>query len=861
MSTYNRPVATPPSTPFHEAGAVTDQIEVEISLQIIGLFSEGLYSSPSKAIEELVSNAFDADASNVDVVISHDLHASDASIAVFDDGDGMDAGGLKIHWIVGDSVKRHNRVTTSGRQTIGKFGIGKLAAYVLGQRLTHITLRDGVYSSTTMDFGRIPQTVNVPTDADDSPPKKKPVHLDLRTLTEAEAKAALRPWLDDQGDRGKLKLFGPKSAKSWTVAVISELKPMAEALSLARLRWVLSTAMPLRDDFSLQLNGTTVSSSKLKVKRVGPEWVLGKNLKQVPKPGPNDLASETRTKPPAPDYKHWFVVDQILGPITGYLEVFEDPIDAGKSADLLGRSHGFFVYVHGRLINPDDAGFGIDRNQLRHGTFSRFRVVVDIDRLDEELRSSREALKEGPMLIRARALLQAIFNFARTKIDAHQQSQSTGRKAADRLGDSPASLAERPLLSLILDSFEHGDRPARHVSVGDPSQFDSPEALRTHLEDRIESGTGMVTDLQFADLGPISPIAVLDANSGILSINLEHPFVAHFFDEFSDSKRNLPLQLLAMSEITLEAQLRSAGIAIDEIDAVLTDRDELLRHLARDTGHRNSLTVAQDLIHAASDKKALEDAVVAAFDQLGFDAVPKGGNNDPDGLADAFLPPVGGAPGGYRVSLEAKSKEKYGAKVKKDGVGVSTIARHRDDNQCHHAIVVGPDFETGQTDNAAVVQEIDADRKANPDKTITLMRIVDLARLLRAAPLKRLSLVQIRQLFDSRTPSEAAAWVDGVLALQPSAAPYKDILEVVWSEQQVDGNYSVEYSALRVALRKDRKLTIADDDLKNDCIALARMAPDLFFAHKDRVELNIKPDKVLEAIHEYVEQYPKDADG
>ena len=125
---------------FHEAGTITDQIEVEITYQIIGLFSEGLYSSPNKAIEELVSNSFDADADTVDVVVSRDLRAGDSAIAVFDNGVGMDAQGLKIHWIVGDSIKRRTRVTPSGRTTIGKFGIGKLAAYVLGQRLTHISL-------------------------------------------------------------------------------------------------------------------------------------------------------------------------------------------------------------------------------------------------------------------------------------------------------------------------------------------------------------------------------------------------------------------------------------------------------------------------------------------------------------------------------------------------------------------------------------------------------------------------------------------------------------------------------------------------------------------------------------------------
>lgn len=848
-----------PATPFHSAGSVTDQIPVEISLQIIGLFSEGLYSSPNKAIEELVSNAFDADAHNVDIAVSKDLRERGSSIAVFDDGEGMDAGGLKIHWIVGDSIKRLNRVTSSGRRTIGKFGIGKLAAYVLGQRLTHISMRHGVYSSTTMDFGSIPRTVSLPDPAKTQTAaalERLPVLLDLRTLTEAEARSALGQWLDDTGARMSMRLFGEGASTSWTVAVISDLKPMAEELSLGRLRWVLSTAMPLRDDFRLYLNENIVASSKLKARRVG-SWTLGKNLNDIPQPAPSELAKETDDQVESTNYQHWYLVDRTLGPITGYLEVFEDPIDAGKSADVVGRSHGFFVYVHGRLINPDDAGFGIDRNLLRHGTFSRFRVVIHIDRLDDELRSSRESLREGPELIRARQLLQGIFNFARTKLDAHQTAQEPGRQVSQRLADSPASLSEVPILNLILDSFETG-RPARHVTISDVSQFDDVDALRAHVEQRIEAGIGLIASVEFADLGPRSPIAVLDGATGILSINLEHPFVAHFADEFNDAQRNLPLQLFAVSEIILEAQLRASSVSLDETDTLLSDRDELLRRLARDTGRRNSLTVAQDLVNAASNKKELEDAVVAAFDQLGFEAVPKGAKNDPDGLADAFLPPVEGVHGYYRVSLEAKSKESIGAKVKKAAVEVSTIARHRDDNNCNHALVVGPVFETGKNDDGAVVQEIDADRKANEGKTITLIEIKDLARLVRSAPVKRISLVQIRGLFQARTPAEAAAWVAKILTPDPAPAPHRDILEVVWSEQNEDRNYTVEYSQLRAVLRKDRNLKISDDDLRNECVALARMAPNFFFAHKDRVELTTKPDTVLKQIKDYVEQVPKE---
>ena len=48
---------------------VGTSIPVPISYEIIQLFSEGLYQSPQKAIEELVTNGFDAGAQNVRVVL------------------------------------------------------------------------------------------------------------------------------------------------------------------------------------------------------------------------------------------------------------------------------------------------------------------------------------------------------------------------------------------------------------------------------------------------------------------------------------------------------------------------------------------------------------------------------------------------------------------------------------------------------------------------------------------------------------------------------------------------------------------------------------------------------------------------
>ena len=205
---------------------------------------------------------------------------------------------------------------------------------------------------------------------------------------------------------------------------MSDLKDMATEIQRGRLRWILQSAMPLRDDFNLFLNGEKVPPSKLAAKKVG-YWVLGKDVKELPKPAPDDL--EVSVDPHATKDARYGFAQPELGRITGYLEIYEEPIDTGKSTEI-ERSNGFFVYVRGRLVNIDDSSFGINRNLLRHGTFSRFRMVVSIDRLDEELRSSRETVRTGPLFTVAQNVLHAAFNFARGALEKHQATQSAGER-------------------------------------------------------------------------------------------------------------------------------------------------------------------------------------------------------------------------------------------------------------------------------------------------------------------------------------------------------------------------------------------------------------------------------------------------
>jgi len=432
---------------FVTVGTEKSKIDVRISYRIIDLFSQGLYRSPNKAIEELVSNAFDAGATKVHVIISPDLVPANATIVVIDNGTGMDEGGLRQHWLIGVSNKREaGREFPKKRKQIGRFGIGKLATYVLSNRLTHVTKCGGRYYATSMDYTAIPHGQNNGMYAE------RPMQLSLRELTAAEAKGALSPWLKGaKPGYQELVLFGKGAEVTWTVAIMSHLKELARELQRGRLRWILATAMPIRPDFQLYLDGDGIPPSKLRGKKIA-NWVLGRTLKEISKPAPDDLqVTEDATVDERSPLRFGLTHPQ-LGRITGYAELYEDLLTGGKSGDV-GRSHGFFVYVCSRLINIDDEYFGIDSNLLRHGTFARFRMIVHIDRLDDELRSSRESVREGPLMEIARNILRGVFNHARLKLTEFEAAEAQGVLSANRIAASPTSLTRLPLLSLVKNAF------------------------------------------------------------------------------------------------------------------------------------------------------------------------------------------------------------------------------------------------------------------------------------------------------------------------------------------------------------------------------------------------------------------------
>ena len=843
---------------FASIGKETDDIEVRLSYRIVELFSEGLYTSPNKAVEELVANSFDAGAQRVHVLLSSNLHAQDATIVVIDDGEGMDREGLKHHWLIGTSNKRKLPELPLGRKQIGKFGIGKLATYVLANRLTHISKRGAKYYSTSMDYSKIDKRL------DGGIEPKAPVKIALRELTAEQAEEAVKPWTETAAfQAANMVLFGERSPNSWTVGIMSTLKDKVHEIKPGVLRWVLRTALPLRPDFSIWLNGEKLEPSK-ESKGLLKRWILGHDLVELPRPKPKGITKSDDKSFPQSSEHHFGLNVPGLGRITGYAEAYKDLL-TGKS-DEISRSHGFFVYVYGRLLNVTDGHFGISPNELRHGTFGRFRLVVHMDGLDDGLRSNREAVSEGPLHETAQDVLRAIFNAVRPTIETHDQDEEPGEKLARKFAASPASLTRRPIVELSRAVAEHKSK-ARYLIVPRHESREERESFLIDLEKRSAEAEKFVTGVTI-DFGGSSRDGIVrfDTVSGALQLNAWHPFVAMFHDEFTNKNLGQPLEIFAMAEVLSEAYLHSIGVRESEIDEFLSARDQLLRHLANESGHQSALSVANTLLEARNSPDRLEESVCNAFRSLGFDVTPLGEKGRPDGVATAYLPADdSGNPQRYSVSLEAKSKKKSGTKASAKDVNIAAVIRHRDQYKCEHAVVIGPAFPTSEGENSALGQSIKDDRRKSAavgeNRTITLLTVDDLARLVRFRPVKQIGLRKIRDLFSKCSLSEESTeWIEEISKTTVAKPPYREIVEAIEELQREFEEEAVRYSSLRIKLSYSTPPIKykRDSELAELCNGMAQMAPGAIFASPEKVELDQSAENVIDAIEAALQDYPPD---
>jgi HSP90 family molecular chaperone len=119
-------------------------IPLTIDKSHIITIGERMYTESIEFIRELVNNAYDADATLVEIVVTED------AIEIRDNGSGMDREGLKQYFNIGSQQKLYApKSPIYGRDRIGQFGIGKFASLSACKRFEVITKRDDFIGRVT----------------------------------------------------------------------------------------------------------------------------------------------------------------------------------------------------------------------------------------------------------------------------------------------------------------------------------------------------------------------------------------------------------------------------------------------------------------------------------------------------------------------------------------------------------------------------------------------------------------------------------------------------------------------------------------------------------------------------------------
>ncbi len=111
-----------------------EYIPVTIDKSHIITIGERLYTESIEFVRELVNNAYDADATLVEIVVTEDI------IEIRDNGTGMDKEGLIQYFNIGSQQKLYSpKSPIYKRDRIGQFGIGKFASLSACKRFEVIT--------------------------------------------------------------------------------------------------------------------------------------------------------------------------------------------------------------------------------------------------------------------------------------------------------------------------------------------------------------------------------------------------------------------------------------------------------------------------------------------------------------------------------------------------------------------------------------------------------------------------------------------------------------------------------------------------------------------------------------------------
>ncbi len=742
-------------SPFENIGQEVEQIPVHISYEIIHLFSEGLYKSPHKAIEELVTNSYDAYAKRVHILLPEaDERGINAQLPlwVIDDGHGMDEEGFRQLWRIAESNKA-DLPTQHERPMIGQFGIGKLASYVLAWNLTHISRVKGKFLLTSMNFHNV---------TDHRLSNGDHMSISLREVSEETAREHLAEIEERDSAAWEFMFDTENHSASWTATALSEFKDLYRRLRTGTLRWVLSTGLPLHAGFQIWLNGEKLTSSK--------EAMTPLKTLEIDKTVPG------------------------IGPIKGEATIYMNTLTGGKS-DQIARSNGFFVRVRNRVINLEDELFGLEAQN--HSAWSRFALEIDADGLRDYLLSSREGVRDSDPIRAFREELRAAFNKCRAIYESRSTQETLD--VLQLLDDTPSYWVCDPLILSVRNMSDFGAE-SFYVSSPHDLQSDNVSLWLQDIEDRIKERP--FERMIFRGFGQNSPVVRYEPDSRYLVVNADHPFINKLSDE---GKQKRLANLFATSESLLEGQLQDHGISRAVIASLLDDRDRALRMLAG-YDYPTAQEVIRRLKNATHDYAALERATGAVFQLLGFSYERKGGNlPGADGVLSARLGRQGDSAADYKLVYDAKQSSQ--PSIPAERISPSDLEVFRKDSGADFGFFIADKFQGETEQNSKLNRKFSIAAEKYP--RLTLLKVRHLEELAKLHYLHGVTLSELRSLFeDCCIVPEVDKWI---CDLQAKRAEGKQIpLGVLLNgleKEKADLNARPNIAVVRSKIRDLEKFT------------------------------------------------------
>jgi len=551
------------------------------------------------------------------------------------------------------------------------------------------------------------------------------------------------------------------------------------------------------------------------------------------------------------------------GVVWGTATLYEKPLERGKSEEL-GRSHGFFVRVRGRLINLDDEDFSLGP-ELRHGTLTRFRMEVNADDLDAHVASARETIKESTALTELRNYLLAIFNKARSvslEQDRGDVPSSLGKNG--RLADPPTALSQGPLRRMLQRAVA-GDESVLQAMGIEQSQLSLAEEI-------ISKGADVVESVLLERREESSPFIIYDPAKRAAVLNQGHPFVSNYIGGKVVAEA---MKLMGLAELLAQAYMLDENVPGEVVGRVVRRRDNFLRALAQ-RYPRSAHVIASQLRDATNDENALEDAVCDALELLGFTVRKLGGpGHGADGIATARLGLRSGSESeSYAFTYDAKStadalKEllngedgtspapKRPGKIRADTARTSVLKVHRQraaaeydlDVEPAFTLLVAPDFQGADAEMGLINDVCRNDE-------ITAVRVGDLARLVELFVLQGLNPLDLRTLFDLRTPDETRKWVDEQSDRAKVTRPPVALL-VECLVKNSERRRPTTFDALGAYLQS-QGLDLSIPEIEALVRGLAALAPKSVY-HDDRVvALNSSPDALYAEMRSSLDEFDPD---